>query len=516
MHKKSAPVMFLRRHPIGLLILYLLLLFQAPVYSQEVSYRIEPLYRGDELRLKVNMSISGGIDGQGTIEFADQYGGEYDLFNAIRKIKALSPNLRIRRTDKPTELDLFFTPGQTVRLSYEVIQDRPPGKAGMQHALRPQLNGTYFHLLGLHLFAVPRDWPDYSVQIEWVNFPKSWTLHNTFGFVEGRATQRFTVRSKRWLESVFVGGDFRVLKTELDGSPVYLAVRGNNWDFDDRSLLQNLREIISVQRTFWDSDALSSFTVTLLPLPVEPEMLEEGVRFYQYLGVGLTNSFTAFATPTNAMKMAQLRHLFHHEMLHEWIGNRIRCGQAADDMKYAWFSEGFTEYLAYKNMLRANHIGPYEYIEVINTEFVDELYDSPLGSISNNVLNQRYFVDPDYKDIAYKRGFILAFYLDNALKAQSNHQSSLRDFMLDMLEYYQSGGLNRNLSSYPDFFYETLDDYMQADMSGFLNRYVEQGQLIPSANFRLPPYLVNTSSVSGNPVFRINTNVVGWRALLEK
>jgi predicted metalloprotease with PDZ domain len=492
-------------------------LLSVPAFSQKVHYTIEPVFKNkSSFYLHVEMQFTGSINGITNLQLPNQYGGEQYLYRNIRNLKGESPDIRIKREPEKPIAVLSHPFGQEVRVSYDVVQGEQPEGIGMHKALSPQLQQGYFHLLGLHLFLYPRDWTDYSVEIEWKNMPENWLIHNSFGTTANGQTQTLKAVGKRWLESVFVAGDFRLLETEVSGSPIYLAVRGKNWAFSDRDLLQNLKEIVQVQRNFWESDDFPAFTVTLLPLDLTKDMTREGVRFYQYLGVGLTNSFTTFATPTDAMTIKQLRHLFHHEMLHEWVGNRIRCGKSPADMRYAWFSEGFTEYLAYKNMLNAGHISASEFIEAVNKDFAEKLYRSPVGSCSNSLLNQKYFVDPEYKEIAYKRGFMLAFYMDNAIKLRTAHRAGLREFMIELLDYYQAGNFNRNISTHPDFFEEAIDEFMATEMQAFLRRHVDQGQLIEASAYKLPPYLHQRRGTANTPSFLLDTSVSSWETLLKR
>jgi predicted metalloprotease with PDZ domain len=200
--------------------------------------------------------------------------------------------------------------------------------------------------------------------------------------------------------------------------------------------------------------------------------------------------------------------LFHHELMHNWIGCKIRNGGQPNDMQMAWFSEGFTEYFALKNMLKGGFVTTEQYMDRLNDRFFDGLYHSPKREAPNHAVADSFFIAHDFERLPYLRGCVFAFFLDNAIKAGSNDRRDLHDLMLDMLEYYQRS--DRDLLSNFDFFLETCSDYLQKDVAPFYQTHIQKGKLIPADAFMLPPYLKMEVDDEGSPFVSLDKSVAGW------
>ena len=232
-----------------------------------------------------------------------------------------------------------------------------------------------------------------------------------------------------------------------------------------------------------------------------------------YLGTGLQHAFAAFATPHKLLEVKDLHHLFHHELMHDWIGYRIRNGCAANDMQLAWFSEGFTEYFALKNMLKGGFVTAEQYVDRLNERIFRGLYRSPLRETPNSVVATDFFLDPDVEALPYQRGCVFAFFLDNAIKTGSAGQRNLHGLMIDLLDYYDLPG--RDLHGNFDFFLDICAEYLQQDMEMLYRKHILAGQLIPAVAFALPPYLKMEADENGAPFFWIDKNVAGWEQIGE-
>ncbi len=498
----------MRTLPFVCLSLFCLAAFPKAGLANAIGYEITPLFTPDALRLRVQAVFRGDADGVTEIALPFSFGSSTNLFRCIQNIGVEPINGAVQFAGDSSSIWIQHAPGQELTLHYELIQDFPGENVSMRNGFRPVLQREWFHVLGNCLFLFPQGWQQYDVELDWTGFPESWTLHNSFGSQQRH--QHFQVNDNHWLESVFVGGDFRVLRTEVSGQAVYLALRGNDWAFADTSLLALLRRTVEIQRGFWRDLDIPYYSVTLLPLAPRPGMAgSRNLVSYQYMGMGLTNSFAAFATPTPGLGIADLCHLFHHELMHDWIGCKIRNGGSPDDMSFGWFSEGFTEYFAYKNMLEGGFITPQQYVERMNFDFIEPLYTEPMGQVSNNLVAHGFFHCPDIAQLPYQRGCVFAFYLDNAIKLRSKGELGLHDFMLDMLDYYYEN--DRELNGDFDFFLKNLSKYLGEDAGRLYRQYIVSGQLIPLEAYRLPPYWKFIVDTDGLPILRLDQTVAGWR-----
>ncbi|HRI60357.1 MAG TPA: hypothetical protein PK228_11555 [Saprospiraceae bacterium] len=496
-----------------LLFVYLLL-YPSIGFSKPVRYEITPLLQNGSLRLQVHAWFAGDADGETELAIPTRFGNADKLFRCIRNLACTTPGCSLRMDPDTLFVLLEHAPGQDLKLDYEVTQDFPGESVPDDKAFRPILQPGYFHILGNALFIVPK-WNDvYEVTLEWRDVPSGWVLHNSFA--SGSALQHFTFPNLRWLESVFVGGDYRLHEAEVQGKAVWMAIRGKDWAFQDDSLLSMLQRTVALQRDFWQDYDVPFYTVTFTPLATRPAssggQVFVSTRVF-YLGTGLTNSFAAFATPHKRLVVEDLYHLFHHELMHNWIGCKIRNGCNANDMQLAWFSEGFTEYFALKNMLKGGFVTPEQYVERLNDRFFNGLYHSPEREAPNSTVADSFFLDPDIERLPYLRGCVFAFFLDNAVKTGSNGAHNLHQLMLDMLAYYQRP--DRDLHYNFDFFLETCTDYLQKDIMPLYQKHIQEGKLILAEEFVLPAYLKMETDEEGSPFFWLDKSVAGWEGIRE-
>lgn len=484
------------------------------VFSRSLHYEISPLFGGETLRLQVNLRFAGNTGGETELAVPTQFGGAGHLFRCIRDLRCTTPGARLRIDADTLFATLVHRAGEELTLSYTLVQDFPGSAVEGDRAFRPLLQASYFHVLGNTLFVAPKWNETYEVSVDWRGFPPGWRLHGSVA--PGETPRHFASPDLRWLESVFAGGDYRLHRAEIRGKPLWMAVRGREWGFSDDSLFSMLVRTVTLQREFWQDFDAPFYSVVLTPLASRP-VAAAGQVFVStrisYLGTGLQHAFTAFATPHKLLEVKDLHHLFHHELMHEWIGGRIRNGCAGNDMQMAWFSEGFTEYFALKNMLKGGFLSAEQYMDRLNERIFRGLYRSPLREAPNSMVAARFFLDPEVETLPYQRGCVFAFFLDNAIKAGSAGQRNLHGLMIELLAYYDLPG--RDLHGNFDFFLESCADYLKQDAEMLYRKHIVSGQLIPATAFALPPYLKMETDENGAPFFWLDKTVNGWGQIGE-
>lgn len=491
--------------------LFVLLLSPFAIFCQTIRYEISPVFEeGNLTRLSVRLSVRGEADG--TTEFAmpNTFGSAQNLSNCIQNLICPTQACTLLVNHALHSAMVKHPPSAEFELRYEVAQDFESDEVTASNAFRPLIQPSFFHVLGSGLFVAPL-FGDNScaVELQWRSFPHNWMIHNSFG--SQQLAQHFQYGKARLLEAVYVGGDFRVLRTEVRNRPVLLAIRGDEWSFSDEDLLAMLQLTVTAQRNFWEDWDIPYYTVTLMPLAQLRPVMSAGGQTrttVEYLGTGLRHSFAAYVTPAPWLGVPDLQHLFHHELMHDWVGNKIRSGSGLNDMRFGWFSEGFTEYFALKNMLAGGFISAEKYVETLNKEFFAQLYTSQIGESPNSKIALDFFTDSEMEALPYKRGFVFAFYLDNAIVSVSGGERDLRDFMLDLLAYYSLP--HRDLFSNFDFFEQKLGEYLQSDARALIQKHIHEGKRIAPEAFVLPEYWDIETDAEGTPVLRLNTGVAGW------
>ena len=159
--------------------------------------------------------------------------------------------------------------------------------------------------------------------------------------------------------------------------------------------------------------------------------------------------------------------------MHNWIGHAIKNDN--EEEQY-WFSEGFTEYYAFKNIARNNINGLQGdyYVQEINRTIRD-LYASSVMEAPNSEINyDNFWNDRDYSKLPYFRGAVFAFYLDQKIQDSSNGEKSLDDVMHQI--YRDAFTKNQKLEH--DYFIGVMNGYWEGDFENFFHKHIIEGKKV--------------------------------------
>lgn len=468
----------------------LLFFLQGDLAARAVQYTLSPVFNSQQtlLALRVQLEMMGDADGTTQLQLPDQFGPANHLYRCISRIRSLSSQSIAFSADSLSVI-VQHLPGTSIQLSYEVKQDVPGTLMTATNSSRPFISGSNFQVLGAALFIIPLAPSDgYQITFTWQQFPTDWTLHSSFG---PELQQQWSAPDVRWLESVFTGGaDWRRYQTVVQGKPVFLTILGEKWAFSDSLLVETLRNIVACQRAFWNDFDIPSYTVTLLPID-QPDS-----KVY-YSGVGLNQSFATCATP-EGLQLSHLQHLFHHELMHHWIGGKIRNGGAANDMQFAWFSEGFTEYFSWQNQLRCGLIDSAYYAHQITARYFKTLWQSPNAQQPNSWIADHFWDQPEARLLPYQRGFVMAFYLNQLIEQHSRGKRHLSDAMQKILAWYSTD--NRSLAESPTMLLKLITTETGENVDPLYKKYIVEGKLIPPSLLKAPQGFLLKIHAEGYPV----------------
>jgi len=488
--------------------LLLLLLCFAPFLSaQTLHYNIafEKAQTGGKLKLDITLDFYPSPTGTTRFVLPDQINWSSGLLDCYRKFEVAGATHRL----EGNTLQVFTAKGQTgpLQLHYELIQNFSGEQVTVETSCSPILLADYMHVPGECLFLVPRHYQLFDVGVSWKNLPKGWQIQNSFA--TGQTAQQFKSSNTDWLRTNWVAGDFRVLRGKAHGKPIAFAIRGK-WVFADQTLFDIIQKTIESQRTTWDDFDIPFYSVTMIPfvLPKDRRMVGRA-RTGQCLGYGGYQSFVVFASDDCALD--PLINLFHHEMMHDWIGGKLNVGPGNESIGMRWLAEGFTDYYALRNRWKAGFMTTPTFLKELNSDFFAAHYADPCGEMPNLEVEKNYFRNETCENVPYRRGCILAFYLDARIRKQSTNQKTLQNLMADLLEY--TWGTDRTLTEHYDFFEETLGTYLGDDTAFFLKEYVDNGKRIPLSAYIMPDFLTMKASATGAPVVGI---VVGGEAGFRK
>lgn len=301
--------------------------------------------------------------------------------------------------------------------------------------------------------------------MEWLNFPKEFVIHNSFG--SNVLKQHLPI--KLWSElyhSLFVGGDYRIKSFSYLNKQVYFAIRGK-WmnDYQDDQLYDALKKTISTQREFWKDISPDYYTVIITPTITQNDSVYKGNSIH---GSGVKNGFFIESTNNPFNKFSKMKYIFNHEMMHDWIGGKILMKN--EELNY-WFSEGFTDYYAYKNRLRNKDISFKEWLNNFNTEVIKAHWQNPERNLPNYRIKENFWKDYNFQKVPYHRGAIFAFWLDNQILKKSNYTKSLDDVMREILRVCTTE--NKKFSD--ELFLNIAQKYLDKDITSFFQKHIING-----------------------------------------
>lgn len=462
----------------SLLIALSVILIPACAYGQDVRYRLEPVVRDQLIELHVTMTFHGSSTGRTTIALPRDDFGVPGMYRFVSNVVPPS-NTSFRRTDDST---LVFTHGPNARLtfSYDVRFDSLT--AGFI-AFGPSVDASHYHFLGSQWMA--RAGTRDSVQeyaIEIASGDVSGAPLGSFGIEAGEHRVRTSFDRLIW--TVVAGGSYRRDHFACEGRPVVTAIHGE-FRLPADSIFALARVIACGQRDLWRDHSQPFYSIVVTP------------RTRLRAGASYLNAFACFIRPDS--RADQIALLLAHEMMHAWIPRKLRLVPGAGEMptvefstfhnvRYDWFHEGFTEYLARILLVRIGLVPQDWFGEQLNQELA-RLAMHPYRTISTDELEEavrRKRFTNFHQRISYHRGFVVAFNLDAAVRRVSPDSSSLVDVIRRLLTLASDSGTL------------TRDDLVAA----FRERGVDASGIVEKQALRGMPMLPDSTGLGPEWVLR--------------
>jgi len=337
------------------------------------------------------------------------------------------------RPDGPGAWIVHAPPGAPIVATYRVVSayDHDPTDDDSRQS-KPVIRPTWFYSVGEALFARPEDQEKAPATFVWEGAPAGFGFASDLehlGRPGGKAARPGTVKDV--LESVVAGGrDLRLVDQRIDGTRLRVAVLGR-YDFDSAAFARQAFAILKAERDFW-RDRGQPFLVTMSPTLGSPGRLSYG-------GTGRTDAFALWVDTTTSL--ADLRWLLAHEYFHTW--NPLALGNLAEDENEPagyWFSEGFTDYYAWKLMLASGLFGPNDFADKWN-DGLRAYATSSVRAEPNSRIVADFWKSQEVQKLPYQRGAILAATLDRQALERG---SSLDDVMREMRRLAAAPGETRH------------------------------------------------------------------------
>lgn len=431
----------------------------------DLSYEIRASF--DETP-EINVSFRYKTDDKGwlKLDYLNNSWGDTNIFNCIKEVKVKNATAKVSFVRDSNLVKIHSQPNKELHISYSIVQDFKEPLYN-HHRYRPIITKEYFHILGMRLFMIPsvlyKKAEDMAkIHVLWKDIPQKGIFHSSFG---KDTEQVFEVGQEDLFASFFVGGDFRKYQFEYKNKPVYFVTRGKWASFSDDEIFEVLQETIAFQNKFWKDSINELFSVSLIPT--------EEKNGYSVGGSGFSNSFISFASNNQFTGKETMSWLYNHELLHKWIARTI---QNENEVQQYWFSEGFTDYYAYKLLLKNNKISLEDYLKKLN-EILKLHQKDPVNSIPNATMTfSEYWGNyKRYQKLPYRRGLIYAFLIDTEIKKKYDQKQSLDNLMWDLLAMAKA---DDNMRLNEALFETMLEKYLDKEAVDEFRDYILEGKLI--------------------------------------
>ena len=395
------------------------------VPAPRIDYEVRQLSTD---RYEITLRFDGDRSGRSTVRLPTEWAGAEHPERGIERLAVLTRGARLEHTDRPEVERIVHRPGARLAVRYELTQILTGDlDVSWYTTYLPILRPTWFEWIGWTTWVVPLDdAARVKVRVRFTALPHDWTFASSFGL--DRRGVMFEGKLLRFRESLFVGGDFRLLRRPVRGGHVVTAVRGA-WPFTDDALGDRLQVIVDGERAFWRDDRQPDFLVALMPVSAPSTVTSYG-------GTGLTRSFATWTTPIASLD--RLDGLFTHEYFHTWNAEGLGTLPEPEALGY-WFSEGFTDYYTHLLRLRGHMLT----LEGFAAEFdtvLQSLAHLKENTLPNARIGERFFREGrTIGKLPYWRGMLLAARWDAAIRASSGGTRSLDDAMRALLDERRRG-----------------------------------------------------------------------------
>ncbi len=431
--------------------------------TKQFDYRIEPVIQGEQSHFIITVSFKQKEQGEIRFLFPKVWGMDKPA-DIIQFMQVKNASYE----QNEEAITLKCTKNSDVTLVYRLnnaVSDSIPGR---DQEYLPVIKPTYFTLFTNSALLVPDDQPGikYNFSLYWKNYPEGYRSKPITSFGNGLKQELKQCLVEDLQNGILAGGDYRVYRQISDKKQItHFAIRGK-WAFKDEELGQLIESTLRQQRTFWEDYSTKNYLILISAGGYENELE------HSYTGTGLQNSFAVTAMCNNTMQVKSLQYLFHHELMHHWIGNQIKNG-VDEELSY-WFSEGFTDYFSRKNMYESHLITEEQYTALLDSVLAVH-YSNPLATAHNDSIQVHFWEPSYYGKLPYNRGSIFAYYLDGKIQHLSNGQYDLKDVMRRMLSQTKTEKQNFDWN----WIQQEIRNLVNDDFTPDFTAYIVDGELIP-------------------------------------
>ena len=464
-------------------LLFLLLLAACSSTSNRTSalaknewlYVLTPKTDGDKPYVHVDLYFQNGADGQTEIHLPNEWAGTKELFRGIKNLTVSTGTLTKTQENKEHRKLLQAKPLAQIKLSYD-LENMVNGPLNSESHYYPYITKNLALILGENGLVRPLTSSDdqISVKVEFEKVPSDFKIISSFG--RGKTTHFFQGKTQNFVSSLYLIGDFQENSIDVKGFPIYFATKGTFGISLDR-MKEVLSKVITGHRDFFNDYQYPHYLISMLS--TDDDCCSSG-------GTGRTNGFATWVFKGfNDEK--RLKHLFSHELFHNWNGRKI-LRQEQEELIY-WFSEGFTDYYANRLNIRSGLLTLSEYVDNYNKNLL-QYYTSKARNYSNQEILKNFWKDKEVANLPYQQGQIMAHDWNRRIK-KKHAGKSFDDFFL---HFYKESQINGTIVT-PQNVGRVLREYLDTAHEDIKN-YMEKGTTIPIRAESLGPCVTLVQSPS--------------------
>jgi predicted metalloprotease with PDZ domain len=432
----------------------LLIAAKAPE-ERTITYRMKPVHEADgTTSLLVSMRFRGDADGQTLLEMPSSWAGSDELWRHIGSLAVGGAERVTGLFDVPV---IHHRPGKRIEVRYKIASayKEDPGFAYQRG--RPIVRPDWFFFHGESVFALPQGREASPARFRWAKLPKGWKVASDLDHL-----RRHKSTAANLINSVGIGGkELRVVQRQTGRAQLRVAVLGR-WQFEPEQLADIVEPIVKAGDAFWGEES-TPFLVALAPLGD----LSLGLH---YTGTGRTDAFSVAST--GAFPLEEAPRFLGHEYMHSWVPIMLGMMPAVDDAKDYWFSEGFSDYLAGKVLLRAGLWTLDDFVADKNRVLL-RYGISPARRATDTDVAEGILFDRNIQQLNYDRGHLLAAKFDADIAARTGGRERLGDVLRA-----QRRIADGNMELATALFRKVLLERTGIDSEADVERYARRGEFL--------------------------------------
>lgn len=457
----------------------LLLLAHHSAYSQikppanRMDYHLS--WDGSSTILKIDIVYNAhGSDSTVFVYGIPQAGGQPHIFDILGNVKAGdSEALKVNAAERRIIVHHHTSSGVKT-LHAEIDGKLITGPRFLPNeAFRPTVVPGFLYTRGFQFFMDVSD-PIYDqIGIVWDHWPRDipYLISTNPEAKPGELQLLSAEASIRYIFMMVMDKDMVITKSMVGKIPHYLVTSKSD---STSGLPEKIKDFagkyIPAIRDYWQDYDAPFYILSAIPLQHEVAS--------SITGMGLTDGLSVrYRGPMDLEKTRVIA----HEVSHNWLGVRLKFESVG--MENNWFNEGFNDYVAVCNLVRAGLYTKDDFLNYVNEGNLAAHYTSPVRNMPGDSIQVNFFKNKLYEKLPYQRGFIYAFYLDNQIRLASKGKNTLREFLQVLYKQNKKGG-SRPLTA--NDFTKIISPFLPGrDVAVEIKDYMLNGRLIDFHRIKL-------------------------------